>query len=163
MIKCQLCSLHCAALLVFQHVCLVRFVLYLLDFTLTCCTNKMINQSPTSDEIKVSFLNNLNMFVPFFSACFFFVFSFADTYRCSVVQGTSRSVVFSEFQESTDRCQSQQGLEEVVKQDASLTQKSHGSSSARSGRAKLKPERTGTRRSQRLAACRASEPSPNPS
>ncbi|KAM0884960.1 hypothetical protein ACQ4PT_030659 [Festuca glaucescens] len=65
-------------------------------------------------------------------------------------KGTSASVVCSDFQESND-----QRLEHVVKQGASLTHKSHGSSSARSGRAKLKPEnakRTGTRRSERLAS-----------
>ncbi|XP_047094184.1 uncharacterized protein LOC124706564 [Lolium rigidum] len=65
-------------------------------------------------------------------------------------KGTSASVVCLDFQESND-----QGLEQVAKQGASLTQKSHGSSIARSGRAKLKPEkamRMGTRRSERLAS-----------
>jgi hypothetical protein len=73
-----------------------------------------------------------------------------DTFRYFIVQGTSASVVSLDFQESND-----QGLEQVAKQGASLTQKSHGSSIARSGRAKLKPEkamRMGTRRSERLAS-----------
>uniref|UniRef100_A0ACD5XXY5 Uncharacterized protein n=1 Tax=Avena sativa TaxID=4498 RepID=A0ACD5XXY5_AVESA len=72
-------------------------------------------------------------------------------------KGTAKSGVCAEFRESNDHCQIQQGLEQVVKQGASLTHKSHGSSSARSGRPKLKPEQvkpTGTRRSLRLSALR---------
>uniref|UniRef100_A0ACD5Y2P6 Uncharacterized protein n=4 Tax=Avena sativa TaxID=4498 RepID=A0ACD5Y2P6_AVESA len=64
----------------------------------------------------------------------------------------------SELQESNDH---QQGLDQVVKQGA--TKKSHGSSSARSGRAKLKPvrgKRIGSRTGQRLSISRTSEPSP---
>jgi hypothetical protein len=72
------------------------------------------------------------------------------------VQGTSTSDVCSEFQESNDQCQMQQGLEQVVKQGASPTHRSHGS-----GRGKLKPQRarrTGSIMSQRSTS-RIIEPS----
>ena len=78
------------------------------------------------------------------------------------MQGSSALVVWSEFQENNDQCQIQQGLEQVAKQGARRTHKSHGSSSQRSGRAKLKPERgrrTGSRTGQRSSTSRTSEPS----
>ncbi|KAM0907285.1 hypothetical protein ACQ4PT_016228 [Festuca glaucescens] len=82
-----------------------------------------------------------------------------DAEPCSTEnKGTSTSFVCSEFQESNDQCQIEQGLEQVVEQAASPTYKSH-----ELGRGKLKPHRarhTGSRTtSQRLPTPRTSEPS----
>ncbi|KQJ88273.1 uncharacterized protein LOC100833724 [Brachypodium distachyon] len=77
-------------------------------------------------------------------------------------KGTSTSVVCSEFQESNDQCQIQQGLVHVVKQGVTSPEKLHGSSSARSAKAKLKPEhakRTRSRKHQQVSTSRTSEPS----